>query len=86
MKLYHFTGLAALVGAEGLAAMESALEDGRGDCDANAFAVPGSILMDGVRPSRDDSYDGLLRSPLPPCVGSPITPTCTASVATTTTG
>ena len=64
MLLYHFTGLRALVGVDGLAAMVSH----GGDCDASDFAAPGSILADGIRPSKDDSYNGALRSPLPPCV------------------
>jgi hypothetical protein len=62
--LYHFTGLTALVGVDGIAAMKS--HDG--NCDASDFAAPGSILADGIRPTKTTDYDPMLRSPLPPCV------------------
>jgi hypothetical protein len=62
MRLYHFTGLRALIGDAGLDAIRP------GDVDLRTVAAPGSIIADGLKPSRKDDYDGALRSPLPPCV------------------
>ena len=62
MRLYHFTGLRALIGEAGLAVIQ------QGVIDLATVAAPGSIIADGLKPSKEDGYDGLLRSPLPPCV------------------
>ena len=62
MRLYHFTGLRALIGDAGLAVIQP------GGVDIRTVAAPGSIIADGLKPYKEDSYDHLLRSPLPPCV------------------
>jgi hypothetical protein len=62
MKLYHFTGLQALIGEAGMAVIQP------GIVDLATVAAPGSIVTDGIKPQRENGYDGVLRSPLPPCV------------------
>jgi hypothetical protein len=62
MRLYHFTGWSALIGEGKLAALPL------GDVDLRTVAAPGSIMADGLKPSKEGGYDGVLRSPLPPCV------------------
>jgi hypothetical protein len=62
MKLYHFTGLKALIGDAATAAIQP------GVIDLAAIAAPGSVIADGLKPNREEGYDGVLRSPLPPCV------------------
>jgi hypothetical protein len=62
MRLYHFTGLRALIGDAGLDAIQP------GNVDLRTVAAPGSIIADGLKPFRKDDYDHVLRSPLPPCV------------------
>ena len=62
MRLYHFTGLRALIGDAGLAVIRP------GEVDLRTVAAPGSIIADGLKPSKEDGYDHALRSPLPPCV------------------
>jgi hypothetical protein len=63
MILYHFTGLGALIGAEGCAALEVGKE-----VDLFDLAAPGSILRAGLIARKYDDWDGALRSALPPCV------------------
>jgi hypothetical protein len=62
LRLYHFTGLRALIGDAAAAAIQP------GVTDLATVAAPGSIIVDGLKPGREDGYDGVLRSPLPPCV------------------
>jgi hypothetical protein len=62
MRLCHFTALRALIGDAGLGVMRP------GVVDLAAIAAPGSIIADGLKPSKEDGYDHILRSPLPPCV------------------
>jgi hypothetical protein len=62
LKLYHFTGLRALIGEAGLAVIQP------GEVNLMTIAAPGSIMSAGLKPYREDGYDGVLRSPLPPCV------------------
>jgi hypothetical protein len=62
MRLYHFTGLRALIGDAGLAVITP------GYIDLRTVAAPGSIIVDGLKPCTTDDYDHVLRSPLPPCV------------------
>jgi hypothetical protein len=50
MILYHFTGLAALIGPYGLEALEAS--DGPNEVDARDFAAPGSILRVGLKPGQ----------------------------------
>jgi hypothetical protein len=50
MILYHFTGLAALIGPYGLDALEAS--DGPNEVDARDFAAPGSILRVGLKPGQ----------------------------------
>jgi hypothetical protein len=63
--LYHFTGLRELIGADGLDALASRIGE---DVDLATVAAPGSILVDGLKPHKDNGYDGALRTPLPPCI------------------
>jgi hypothetical protein len=65
MKLYHFTRLAALVGAGGMDVIKRRVGE---EVDLFSVAAPGSILIAGLRPRKTDDYDGALRAPLPPCV------------------
>jgi hypothetical protein len=62
MRLYHFTSLRALIGEGRLGALPL------GEVDLRTAAAPGSIIMDGLKPFKEDGYDHVLRSPLPPCV------------------
>jgi hypothetical protein len=62
MKLYHFTGLRALIGDAATAVIRP------GIIDLATVAAPGSVIADGLKPRREEGYDGVLSSPLPPCV------------------
>jgi hypothetical protein len=62
MRLYHFTGLRALVGDAGLAVIRP------GVIDLATVAAPDSIIAAGLKPFRSADYDRFLSSPLPPCV------------------
>jgi hypothetical protein len=62
MRLYHFTGWCALIGEGKLAELQP------GEVDLRTIAAPGSIMADGIKPCKEDGYDHVLRSPLPPCV------------------
>jgi hypothetical protein len=62
MKLYHFTGLRALIGDAGLAVIQP------GEVDLRAIAAPDSIVSAGLKPHKESRYDHFFRSPLPPCV------------------
>jgi hypothetical protein len=68
MKLFHFTGLHALVGADGVAALRAHVSEYGKSVNLHQFAASGSILTHGVQPHKDASYDDGLRSPLSPCV------------------
>jgi hypothetical protein len=62
MRLYHFTSVERLVGADGLAAMKAA----KRDCNTKKFAEPGSILRDGLEPRGEN--EAALEGLLPTCV------------------
>jgi hypothetical protein len=67
MRLYHYTNLAGLIGADSLAVLQKQYADGVGPerFDAAAIASPSSILKAGLRPHSNGEYDHL---PLPACV------------------
>ena len=78
MKLYHFTGIKALIGLDGVAAMGEALGEARKGMNESFnledFATPSSILRSGLKRGKNEvgvhgkDYDWMLCKPLPECV------------------
>jgi hypothetical protein len=69
MKLYHFTSLAGIIGADGQSELHKAWDAGASEAvDAAAYASPSSILKAGRQPHNNGEYDTFLGGPMPPHV------------------